>query len=215
MEGIIDAAIMPVLKECGFKEPLVSHRIQNSGSMTAEIIKGIYDSDLVIANLTDNNANVMYEVAIRHCAGKPIVHITENIDTIPFDINDHRCIEYTNDAMGVIELKEELKKKINHILENPDAKVSNPVLDHLQKVKIIEEPGDVTISMSKSFAELNRRMDNLDLNLKMLKTSIRNDMMINRNRQLYRTKHNLIDENKKNDNDIIIKLDRINDKNID
>lgn len=168
MDGIIDAAIDPVLEECGFEKPKVSHRIQNSGSMTAEIIKGIYSSDLVIANLTGTNANVMYEVAIRHCAGKPIIHITEDIESIPFDISDHRCIEYTNDAMGVIELKEELGKKIKHIIENPDEKVSNPVLDYLERTKIIDEPQDKEVTVTTLLGDLENKMRHIENNLNVL-----------------------------------------------
>lgn len=173
-DGIIDAAINPVLEECGFEESDVSHRIQNSGSMTAEIIKGIYYSDLVIANLTGTNANVMYEVAIRHCAGKPIIHITEDINSIPFDINDHRCIEYRDDAKGVIELRTELKKKINHILENSDQKVSNPVLDYLEKTKIIQEPENKNITVIEAIKNLENHILKLDFDIKKLKAQTYN-----------------------------------------
>lgn len=183
MEGVIDAAINPVLKEYNFNDPKVSHRIQNSGSMTAEIIKGIYDSDLVIANLTDNNANVMYEVAIRHCAGKPIIHITEDIDTIPFDVNDHRCIQYTNDAMGVIELKDELRKKIEHIINNPGDQVSNPVLDHLGKTRIIEEPQDQIVSVADAIGELRNHVMALDNDIVDLKKTINKTSLNNSEKQ--------------------------------
>lgn len=168
MDGIIDAVINPVLDKCGFEESEVSHRIQSSGSMTAEIIKGIYYSDLVIANLTGTNANVMYEVAIRHCAGKPIIHITEDIESIPFDISDHRCIEYKNDAMGVIELKEELEKKIKHIIENSDEKVSNPVLDYLERTKIIDDPQEKQVTVTTMLSDLENKMRDIEKNLNVL-----------------------------------------------
>lgn len=171
MEGVIDAAIEPALEEYDYDVPIVSHRLQNSGSMTAEIINGIYSADLVIANLTNNNPNVMYEVAVRHCAGKPIIHITEDINAIPFDVGDHRCIEYKDDAMGVLELKQELIKKIKYIQDNPN-EISNPVYNHLKKVVIKDIP-DQNITLNEVLLELNDKVGILDMGIKKLRNEIR------------------------------------------
>ena len=74
VDGIIDAVIIPVLKDYQIDVP---HRITNMGSITKQIIRSIYESDLVIANLTTANPNVMYEQAFRHAVGKPVITIAE------------------------------------------------------------------------------------------------------------------------------------------
>jgi len=108
IDGIIEAAIVPAL---GSKYVIsVSHKISEPGSITKQIISEIYQGDLVIANLTDKNPNVMYELAFRHTLGLPVIMIAEKGTSLPADIIMQRTIFYCNDAKGVLELKEELKK---------------------------------------------------------------------------------------------------------
>lgn len=63
-EGLINSALRPVLKDHGFI-PLPAHHIDSTGSINKQIIEKIVNSDLVIANLTGVNPNVMYELAIK------------------------------------------------------------------------------------------------------------------------------------------------------
>ena len=108
IEGIIDAAIEPALGD--EYEIVVAHRISAPGTITKQIIKEIYQDELVIANLTDRNPNVMYELAFRHSLGKPVIMIAEKSTALPSDIIMERVIFYHNDAKGVLELRDELEK---------------------------------------------------------------------------------------------------------
>lgn len=147
IDGIINEVIEPVLNELGFCVE-VSHRINDSGSVTNTIIKKVYESDLVIANLTGNNPNVMYEVALRHASAKPIIHITEDISNLPFDINDQRTIEYADDMAGAYQLKSDLIAMIDAIEFNKFA--LNPVTIALEKKNLVNVPA----SASKDFEDL-------------------------------------------------------------
>lgn len=151
IDGVNKSVIEPILEEYGYKMN-VSHESYNSGSVKSEIIKSIYESDLVIANLTYQNPNVLYEVAIRHCAGKPIIHIAEDVKLLPFDINDHRTFEYSNDMKGTIELSEKIKIAISEIEKNPDGE-NNPVLNSLRITKVIDIPEN-TVSFDKLLPEI-------------------------------------------------------------
>lgn len=114
IEGIIDAAIIPALGEK--YDIIVAHKISDPGTITKQIIKEIYNDDLVIANLTNRNPNVMYELAFRHTIGKPVIMISEKGTILPADVIMERTIFYQNDAKGVLELKSDLIKaeeKIN------------------------------------------------------------------------------------------------------
>lgn len=158
IDGLIDEVITPVLDEFGF-EIAVSHRINESGSVTNSIIRNIYESDLVIANLTNNNPNVMYEVAIRHASAKPIIHITENIATLPFDINDQRTIEYVDDIAGAIKLKNDLRSMIEGVdYENLSA---NPITDALEKKNLINIPKERSQDLGEMIFQLQDDMKSL------------------------------------------------------
>jgi nucleoside 2-deoxyribosyltransferase len=71
-DGLIRSVLKPVLSEFDLN-PVPAHEISETGSITRQIIKQLLESDLVIANLTGLNPNVMYEVGIRHCARKPMI----------------------------------------------------------------------------------------------------------------------------------------------
>lgn len=108
IEGIIDAAIIPALGDQ--YEIVVAHKISEPGSITKQVIDKVYNSKLVIANLTNRNPNVMYELALRHATGKPAIMIAEKGTPLPSDIIMQRTIFYHNDAKGVLELRDALKK---------------------------------------------------------------------------------------------------------
>lgn len=63
-------------------------------SIGHDIIKRINSADLIVADLTDHNANVFYELAIAHGWNKPVIHMIERGQSIPFDIADLRVIPY-------------------------------------------------------------------------------------------------------------------------
>lgn len=126
IEGIIDAAITPVLGEK--YEIVVAHKISEPGSITKQIISEIYSAKLVIANITNRNPNVMYELALRHAIGKPVITIAEKGTPLPADIVSQRTIFYYNDAKGVLELKENLIKAESEV---DFVNKSGPIIDVL------------------------------------------------------------------------------------
>lgn len=90
-DGVIDAVIKPVLEELEY-EVISPKELSKPGSITDAIFNFIANCELVIANMTGLNANVMYELAIRHAIGKPVVCIIEENEKLPFDIQSDRLI---------------------------------------------------------------------------------------------------------------------------
>lgn len=179
IDGLIEEVIEPVLKEMNY-DVSVSHRISESGSMTNAIIKGVYESDLVIANLTGNNPNVMYEVALRHASAKPIIHITENLNDLPFDINDQRTIEYIDDMAGAHKLKEDLRIMINKVDYNK--LVDNPVTIALEKRDLVNVPEGATV---KDFSDVLYQIKD---DISMLKR----DVISLRNKSYHQSKEEIL-----------------------
>jgi hypothetical protein len=72
--------------------------LNESGSITRGVIKRLYDSDIVIADITSLNPNVFYELGVRHALRSGTILVAEEGTESPFDITDLRVITYIDKA---------------------------------------------------------------------------------------------------------------------
>lgn len=122
-DGFLASIIAPVVKEVGY-EVTASHHISKSGSITKTIVQHLLADGLVVVNLTGLNANVMYEMALRHATFMPVVLIAEHGTVLPFDLKDERTIFYDNDIVGAEELRNKLKDAVESALNDSS---DNPI----------------------------------------------------------------------------------------
>lgn len=64
-----------------------------------DVAKGITESRIIIAEITDRNPNVFYELGAAHALGKNVILLAQNENDIPFDIRSHRCILYEDNLL--------------------------------------------------------------------------------------------------------------------
>jgi hypothetical protein len=142
--------------------------IDDEGLITNQIIEHLIDDDLVIADLTGLNPNVFYEVAVRHAARKPIIHLITQGQEIPFDVANMRAVQYALDDPDLLEAaQEELARKVRAIEENDWKAAPNPVsvardvwLLQESEQPEIREAGDILAAVGELRDELrllNRR----------------------------------------------------------
>ncbi|MCJ8267979.1 MAG: hypothetical protein MJK04_01090 [Psychrosphaera sp.] len=157
-DGLIDSVIEPVCQQLGFTTA-VAHRISKTGSITTQILQHLLEDELVIANLTGLNPNVMYELAVRHSAGLPVITLAENGTVLPFDISDERTIFYSDNMETVTKLKPTLEQMITEAVNDPQP--DNPV-KRAAKVQVITESNNQNGLQSY----ISKRFDRLETMLK-------------------------------------------------
>ena len=78
----------------------------------------ICQAGFIIADVTNKNPNVMYEVGIAHTVGRPTFLLTQATQEIPFDFRHLRHIAYENTIAGSESLKKSLIDKIGSLKLN-------------------------------------------------------------------------------------------------
>jgi len=81
----------PVLEKLDY-ESIRADEEETPGSISRSIVERIINSEMVIADISDQNPNVFYEIAIRNAVKKPIIIIRAPDQKPPFDIQDKRAI---------------------------------------------------------------------------------------------------------------------------
>ncbi len=127
-EGIYQSLITPAAMRAGY-EPKRSDLAGEPGNITHDIIKDLADSDMVIADLTEANANVFFELGIRHAFRKSgTVHIVDQNHPLPFDIRHYRAIPYSTDLSELPDVIANITTAIKKREEQP-MRADNPVHD--------------------------------------------------------------------------------------
>lgn len=110
--------------------------IKRADTVTGHIImediwRLINEAIVVLADVTENNPNVFYELGIAHTLGKNVVLIAQNTDYIPFDISAYRHIIYDGGTSTYEILEDQLPEHIENIME--ESPTGNPMIDDIVK----------------------------------------------------------------------------------
>lgn len=156
-DDIFKNLIERVLKEEGY-EPFRAIDESRVGEITTNIIKGIHDADLIVADLTYANPNVYYELGFAHATSTPFIHIAEEGTSIPFDINVISVIFVGRTFAAMDEAREQLRKQVREIAAG--ATPENPIGRYLDKVRIREQ-GTPLERQLEDLSDKVRRLESL------------------------------------------------------
>src|SRR5260370_23299848 len=111
-DSYYDEIIRPAAKSAGL-EARKADEIYSTGPIIQDIWKQIWAATVVIADVTEKNPNVNYELGICHTLGVPTVILTQSFDDVPFDYRHRRCIKYDTKQ---VDWQRKLKKSITETL---------------------------------------------------------------------------------------------------
>lgn len=144
------------------------------GTITAAIIQNIIDADLIIADLSENNPNVYYELGISHSIGNKTITISNDVNVLPFDVKGEFTLKYDISDRGGKRLLEydlqnyirTLEERIKNHPDEPQNIVQTAGRDFFMDRKRIHETLDDLLEERKhlnflrSYINNNRYTDN-------------------------------------------------------
>ena len=94
-------------------------------SILEDLYKAIEESDLVVADLSHRNPNVMYELGYAHAVRKPVILIAQNTEYVPFDFKAVPGLIYDVER-GHGKFVERLASLVGDALSNPERFTTRP-----------------------------------------------------------------------------------------
>lgn len=85
-------------------------------SVMSDVWEAICNARVIIADCTDRNPNVFYEIGLAHVLGKPVIFITQSAADVPFDVRHIRYIEYQYTPRGMTEFEQTLTKTLQNTM---------------------------------------------------------------------------------------------------
>ena len=174
---VLNQIIEPAAKRVGL-QVLRSDTDRRPGLITSQIIRHLLNAKVVVADLTDHNANVFYELALRHAFRKPVIQLILKGQPIPFDAHGLRTIEYLLPAdasspekiSGILktiqEAQDEVAEQIRAAI-SPDFEVESTVtiaakLEDLTRSKTPESPSlQIMETILEQIGSLTKLINNM------------------------------------------------------
>jgi len=125
-DQIFSFVIKPAVEVLGY-EAIRGDQIHQPGMISSQVIEHLMDDEIAIADLTGKNPNVYYELAIRHVIKKPVIHIKDVSESLPFDVLGMRTIDVDYRFIQSMErCKQDIIKQIKGI-ESSSNEIETPI----------------------------------------------------------------------------------------
>ena len=113
--------------------------ITNQRNILHDIVVQLHDSDLIVADLTDTNPNVYYELGLAHGLERNVVLLSQHPSDTPFDLRSYRMIEYGTRWDKFADAK---KRLTEFARDAADGKIvfGNPVSDYRPRARAAATP---------------------------------------------------------------------------
>jgi hypothetical protein len=116
----------PAVEAAGL-HPHRADDLYRPSAIVQDIWTAVKSSRVMLADLTDKNPNVFYELGLAHAVDKPVVLISQSMEDVPFDLRALRVITYeiaNPDWAGL--LRSAITAALQEVLAAPATAVLQP-----------------------------------------------------------------------------------------
>lgn len=128
---VYEHVILPACRSHNI-EPVRADGIAKAGEITEQIFRHLAQDEVVIADVSGGNPNVMYELGLRHTTPLLTIQIGE-YGQLPFDVTAVRTIQFSRSDRGLIEARKSLEEALAvGLTEGGDLVTATKAFAHLQ-----------------------------------------------------------------------------------
>lgn len=162
-EKVHAALIQPALERCGLAGG-TTIEVLDAGNIRADMFALILEADVVVCDITVHNANVFYELGVRHALRKKstvMIKGDPSADTTPFDLSTDRYLKYeiANPAGTLDALVETLRASLRSTRETdspiflmmPTLREADPSEVTTVPLDLVEEIGQAAAASDKGW----------------------------------------------------------------
>lgn len=129
LREVYDNLIKGALEDAGYSVERADD-LDNQRNILRDILTSIDGYDLIVADLSDNNPNVYYELGLAHGLARPVILLTQSIESVPFDLRSYRIIPYGRDFVAAAAMREKLLSVAKQALAG-EIEFGSPATDFL------------------------------------------------------------------------------------
>jgi hypothetical protein len=135
--GIVGADLTPSRADDVFR----------AGSVLQDIVELLYRSSVVLADISENNRNVHYELGLAHALGKPTVMVAPKTLPLFFDVGQERMLTYDkDDPFWGTQLRETITRALYETIQRPETAIPTAFM-HIKPSRI--ETDEVVVRLRR------------------------------------------------------------------
>lgn len=164
----------PAIEDAGLEYKCIRSTIRN-GSFTKDILKNLKNANVVLADVSGTNPNVMWELGVRHTfSRRTILVVRKDLSTekIISDLKNYGVIDYVlNPLPKVNAFKKKIKELLEGIEQEPE-RDDSPVFDYLSDEELILSSYGRKQIINKLIGLMTENGENLELTNGILSKTI-------------------------------------------
>lgn len=155
-DDVYNLGIKPACEKAGAIVERLDDQIFTE-NMLQRIYSQIAEADILVADLSEQNPNVFYELGYAHALQKPVILLTKRSGDIPFDLKHYPHIVYKG---RITDLLWQLEKRVRGLINQKSDMKIGPSNKFGEIIKLVEE---AKITHFESLTDLENLLNQISI----------------------------------------------------